>query len=1200
MNNFLPVFISEKFSKNELNGKTRGSALFVDLGGFTKMTEMFFRKGDKGAEEISKQLLWIFDLPVKAVHGYRGHITTFAGDAFTAIFPEDDGSRAYSAASILTDFFQREGRRNTEIGELTFTCKSGVGQGEIEWEIIELDKKLNTYIFTGSAIENALKEIEDTGTGKIGWSGKREVDAGEPFQDAWSIPDDVVLKFIPQSILNAWNKSELRHATTVFVNLVRPERGNTSEVIRSIYNTADEFGGYLNKVDFGDKGTLALVLFGAPEARENPEDLALRFCVKLKKQISSLKIGVDSGLVYAGRTGGSERFEWTCLGNVVNTSARIMSSCKENEILVSDSVKKRVEKTAVFVQRGEVKFKGRSEPEKIYEITGLKNAKILSFKYKMVGRRDELKKLEDFTNKITVEKSNAGVCYIYGDAGIGKSRLVWELIENYKAQGVDISVMHLQCDETARYPWFPVSTWLIDFLNPDRRDLTTKNIAQELEGLGISGAAKKAWAISDIIGVSPGDKTYEEQNEERKKESQIFSLKEFVKVLSKKSPLIVFVDDLHSIDELTLEWLSALTRNVPDYPFAVVCTSRFDEKGGKPRINLDRRVKEMEIVLGSFETPELITDMFKGITGEEPSKPTTNYLLDNTGGNPFFLEQTIIFLKEREMLTGSPMTIDGKIERLPDSLNDLLTARLDSMDYELREIIKKAAVIGERFLVEILRCIIEESVKDELEFFLDKGEQGQIIARELNYENIYMFRHAMLREAAYQLYLPSERMILHGQIFEIAQKILSREIEIHTKLLLEQAEKAEQWSKWEEYAKDYVNIMLKKNANKESLRICGKLAKYYVKIGDYLKWAENELMTGKILKKTGQLKEAHDKIVGAIEKFGKNPDILAEAYNELGTVFLKDGEFDKALASFERALEYSKIIAGQKLESRTFGNFGVLYATKKNFEKALESYEKAKEIAVATGDKTSEALAMSNIGAILAQQNKYKEAEKHFDKSFEIASENGLSEEKAAAHINLGNLQAIKGRIADAEKHFDEALKIFRESGTREGEVYCLYNISEMKKHEDKFNEALKYTVEAMEIAKEIGSIRWEIKVLAQTGDLKYRMSEPEEALESFIEALKLCELREDLETETEILFEIAKLYKRINDFSKSHDYLEKAFTLSERIQNPALRSDIAYNIACLFADCGSFNKAAKYLDVVMKLGDKEGKVKLFREKYGY
>ncbi|MBN1619843.1 tetratricopeptide repeat protein [candidate division WOR-3 bacterium] len=1200
--NSIPGFISEKMKAKEMFGTTRGSALFTDLGGFTKMTEMFFKKGDSGAEEISKQLLWVFDMPIKTVHKYGGHVTTFAGDAFTAIFPGDDGKIAYSVAVILTYFFEREGKRKTDLGDLNFTCKCGVGTGDIDWRIISLDSKLNSYLFTGQAISLAITNAEGVGTGEIGREGALKTVMPQASFRTYSVPDDILSKFVPEYIVKAGERGELRHATPVFIKIDEKDTVVQDEAFRKIYELAEYFGGCLNKIDYGDKGIVALVLFGAPEAKENPEDLAVRFSVGMKEAGFNARIGIDTGLVYAGMTGGTERAEWTCLGNVVNTSARIMSACEEKEILASERVKTRTEKGVCFRFHKEEVFKGKASPEKIYSVESLNETRSLAFKYKMVGRENELNELKEFSSCILTENKNAGVCYIYGEAGIGKSRLAWELIEQMKQEGVDLTVMHLQCEETSRYPWFPVSQWLLDFLKLEKSILSYEELKNSVEDLQIQLLPKHIKPIADIIGFPSADSAYEKQSEDRKKENQIFALKEFVKAMSRKKPMVILVDDLNNIDELTIEWLSAVTRNVLDYPFAVICTSRFDEKGSRPRINLDRRVNTAEIDLHSFESRELISKMFSQITGLSPSEGTEKYLFENTQGNPFFLEQTIVFLKEQNMLNGTPVEISGKIERLPDSLCDLLTARLDSMDFELREIIKKAAVIGERFLVEILRSIIEEDIRDELEFFLDKGEQGQIIARELNYEDIYMFRHAMLREAAYQLYLPSERKKLHKRIFEFAENRLSKELEIHTKLLVEQSEKAEEWDKWAEYAEKYMKVMLRKGANLELLRICMRLSKYHKKEGNNQKAAETELTEGRILKKTGRHKEAREKISRATKYFEKlgAETLLADANNELGTSYLGEREFDTALCCFQKALEYSEKTGEKTLRCRTLGNMGVLFASMKSFDKALSSYENAMKLALEIGDKKFEALALSNIGAILAQQKKYEEAEICFNKSYEIALKYGINEEKAGAQINLGNLEAIKGRILNAEKHFMEALKIFREAGIREGEASSLYNISEMKKHEDKFDEAWKFSREYLELAKETGNINWEIKALSQTGDLKYRMSDPEDAVKYYNEALKLCEIKGDKTTETEILFEIAKLYRRIKDFSKSHDYLDRAFEKSGELGNPDLRSDIAYNIACLFADCGSFKKAGEYLDVLKKAGDKEGKIKAFREKYGY
>lgn len=1163
--NYIPSYIAEQYKKNIFSGSIECSVLITDISGFTPMTELLFEKGEKGAEEMSRQLVDIFETPISVINSYGGSVSSFAGDAFTAFFPQDDGSRAYSCANKIIKFFIANKEKHTPFGILNFSCRCGIGRGLINWNIINILKDMFTYFFSGPGIDHALEQLDKAEINEIA-SMSPEYKVVEPgcFEQI-DLDPTILKKFIPSRVLETEVVGELRHIASIFIKISKQERNSVEQVVKMIVQEVEKLGGTFNKVDYGDKGLILLVFFGAPEAKERPEELAVRFAYRVFKKNNSISIGIDSGLCYAGRVGGILRAEWTCLGDVVNTSARLMSLVRESSakkeeinnrnIILSSRVKNRADKIGDFYEIGEIRLKGKKDPEKLYSLSGLKLTRAVEFKYPMVGREIEYNQLRNFVKPI-FKGENAGVCYIYGEAGLGKSRLVWELLNELERESQDTSILYLPCEEATKAPWNPIVDWMRDFFSPEGKDPSKETIISKLREFDNIKLEKRINFISSILGIYWEEEQYQNHDDRRRKEGQIFALKELIKEISSKNPTIIFVDDLQCIDELTLEWLAFLTRNVPDYQFTVICTSRFDEKGGKPRINLDSRVNVLEIELNPFNKQEDIDNMVFQITGEIPSLEMRKFLIKKAQGNPFFLEQTIMYLNEQNMLQGKPLSIKGKFERLPETLSDLLTARLDLMDVELREIVKRASVIGERFLIELLRRIIDdEELKDDLDFFLEKGEEDQVLVRELNYENTYLFRHALLREAAYQLYLPSERKVLHCKILDEAEELLKKEIENYITLFIEQAERGEQWSKWEQYTNQYLHYLDKMFANQEVLRISNKLLAFYRQHKNNSKIAETLVIKGKILKRIGRLNQAEQTFLEA-EKISQQIDdlnIKAVALNDLGSVSLINGDFQLAEKRYKKALSFAKQLNEENLQSKIHGNLGILFVRLGEIEQALENYHKALDLTIRLSMVNDQVKVLYNIGALKAQNSQYGQAREYFEKGLALAEKNNLAEEKAGAVLNLGILEANSEHLEKAADYFNQAYKIFKEYQIKQGESLSLSNLIESQIQLHNFDKALNLINEYIDLAKEVGDNQAECSALLKKGKIFTKKSEFKKATKFFLESQFLAEQNDDMENEI-IIF----IYLAYNNYLQQKSDMVKHYLriLSEKIkkiENPNL-----------------------------------------------
>ncbi len=156
MKNLTPKFILKKFKENQFNGTFKAATMFLDISGFTAMTQTLMKNGKEGAEILTEMINQVFTPSIDEIYNNEGFITAFVGDAFNAIFPEKTELSVLFAASKINRIFNEIGFQNTKFGEFKLSVKIGISFGKVEWGIIQNEKQ-NTYYFKGDAIDNCSK-----------------------------------------------------------------------------------------------------------------------------------------------------------------------------------------------------------------------------------------------------------------------------------------------------------------------------------------------------------------------------------------------------------------------------------------------------------------------------------------------------------------------------------------------------------------------------------------------------------------------------------------------------------------------------------------------------------------------------------------------------------------------------------------------------------------------------------------------------------------------------------------------------------------------------------------------------------------------------------------------------------------------------------------------------------------------------------
>ncbi len=781
MQNFLPAFVEAQLAKKKTHGKLEGTVLFVDVSGFTSLTEVAFKLGDAGAELMSRELTRIFDPMVIAVHNRGGFIANFMGDAFTAVFPEGKGSarRALDASHEIIKWFTKHGTSKTRHGDFEFGVKIGVEHGQIEWGIPH-DKKFKArqWYFRGPAVDGAAAAEHKAKRGKIELgkvikkNDDRKAEPGRP-RKTTAVSERKKLKlFFQDAIIDAGERAELRHVVSLFLRFDgAKDHATVEKVFSALLAAAERHGGTINKIDFGDKGFTALVFFGAPIAAENAESAAVAFAQSLPvnglNNIPGVKMtaGIDAGLVYSGLLGGESRNEWTCIGDAVNTSARLMTEAEVGQTLVTDRVQKSAEKRWEFQDKGTRILKGKSKETRVLQPTALRG-RMRGFTYRnpMLGRDKELAVLLSFVDPAYAsEPKFAGIQRILGEPGLGKTRLVAALRAKLEERGRPFHWITMPCDGVHKSGWNAVSAWLRAFFaiaesaTQEAKRKAIEDKYREFENdpripENTRSELKRTLSFAaDLLDCHWDDSPFARLDDPKlRHENRIIAVKELLRALASIAPTILEVEDTHWIDASTAAWLTAMTRNIATLPLAIVCTSRFADDGSKPELQIAQDVELQDFELKPISGDEFTQQMAKVLLGDdkELDNDTVKLISGKAKGNPFFTEQLILHLHETGELekVQAPAAADEATKqrtrlkmkstdtaRLPGSLSSLVTARIDRLSPEVRETVKHASILGVRFLSRVLGELLKRSGKVTRsleELLLESEREGVLIPAE--------------------------------------------------------------------------------------------------------------------------------------------------------------------------------------------------------------------------------------------------------------------------------------------------------------------------------------------------------------------------------------------------------------------------------------------------------------------------------------
>ena len=1167
MKHLIPFFIEKAFAEERYQGSLSAYTLFIDLSGFTPLTEGLMREGHSGAERLSNLLNEIFEPLVRLVYSRGGFIPYFAGDALTAIFPEEQAGQSAMAlvetAALARELFKK---RENRFDKFTIGLKFGLSHGVVDWGIV--GQKQQSFYFRGAPIDGCaysqtLAQDQDIviDASLMAQLPDNSLQLKPVGEDAYlvtsnvSLPPaptppqpnelsrEIALKFLPEAVVAYNQEGEFRPVVSIFLSFTGIQNhAHMDRFATVVLEQIQTFSGYFKEIDFGDKGGVITAFFGAPVAFENNVFRALEFVLSLREELRPVqeafpfrfRVGMTVGTAYTGIVGGYERCQYACVGNRVNLAARLMTYADWGEVLVDEEIHK--ETAFRFLHKGDIKYKGIKGNVPTYKVVGRNFNDKPSYSGHLVARREELLKLTEFAHPL-FNHQTAGVAYVFGEAGIGKSRLTFELRRILLGAG-EVEWHICQADQILRKPFNPFIYFLRSYFeqSPDNSHFTNRmNFESRFRLLQESLSDRHSHAgdiaqreldrtmpvLAALVGIPYENSLWDQLDARGRYQNTLSAVINLLLAESLVRPIVIELEDAHWVDENSIELLQELARQMPNYPIFLLVTSRYKDNGEKPLIISPRMLELLDLphlqVDLNVLPQEAVRTFAEDILGSPISEDFFKLLLRTTNSNPFYLEQVLEYFSESGLLelVDDEWTIRDENVKLSNSINAILTARIDRLSAQVRETVKAAAVIGREFDIPVLSEVMKVQ-----EGFSDRLEQGVLMLRDeiktaeqvqiwmaMN-ELRYIFRHSLLREAVYSMQLGTRLKQLHQLIAEAIERLYADQIEERYADLAFHYEQAGVFDKTCEYLRKAADYARRNYQNQQALEYYGKLLNQLGNQADTADEIKTHLKRGKLLELIGNWDDSRKAFTKALQLAKKSRDVvmLGQTNNHLGHLLMLKGDYDQALNFLTIAAGLFESVDDQNGYAKVYGDLGNLHLRLGEYDEATECFQTSIQTGFTEHATTGSAQIVANLGLTFMNQG-------FFDKGIQVMQsqlpkhrQGNDKQGLAVLLVNLGIVQYEKGDYAAARESYEEGLTLAEELGNKQLVSIALGSLGLVVQQQGDYDQAMELFERDLEITEELGDKQGIAIALGLIGELLSIRGDFHQAIEHLQKNLMLCE----------------------------------------------------------------------------------------------
>jgi len=696
----------------------------------------------------------------------------------------------------------------------------------------------------------------------------------------------------------------------------------------------------------------------------------------------------------------------------------------------------------------------------------------------LIDRVEDMRLLREVADRAI--RGEGGVVFLYGEAGIGKTRLARELGAYARSRGMQ--VLYGRCPALFRMDgvppyvlWREVIKDYLEYCAPEQLYRVIGFYPVEVSKL-VPELKQKLRTFPEAFPLSP------EQSRDRLFEA----VSQFMTNISRETPLLVILDDLQWTDQSSLLLLHYLARGVYRESLLLLGAYRdayIDDKHPLTpvlaELNRERLLRSVPLKrLSSDDVAEMIKRILED---DDISKDFCQLIYEKTMGNPFFVEEVIKSLKEEEVITRKEKKWEIKeVSRIefPETVKSVIRNRISRLDEESQRVLTMASFVGKDFTFERLRGVVgveEEKLLEIMEKLLKTGLIRQSV---IHGEDICSFADIIVRDVVYEEVSPLRRKRLHGVVAQALEKLYAEKVDEHLGELalhfLESGDKEKALDYFLKAGEKAANIYANSEATSyfqsalnlldgrddklrekgHVLESLGDINEIVAKYKDSKRFFNEALLLWQRLGEKRKVADVHRKIAAqywsidgevgrakehydeGLKILGTEPESveLGRLYLSMAGMYFQTGYMTEALSWGEKALELAKKLEEFRIMARSYSLLAAVFSGKGDARKACECAEKALKISLDNNYAENAISAYNNLAAALPVEESERRLE-CAEKAYELAKKAGIIGSISWQGSNLASGYALMG---DTEK----ALRLAEESVALDRKANDLLNLS--------------------------------------------------------------------------------------------------------------------------------------------------------------
>jgi class 3 adenylate cyclase/tetratricopeptide (TPR) repeat protein len=632
-----------------------------------------------------------------------------------------------------------------------------------------------------------------------------------------NIPDDQLRPWLPKSVYQRLRSggaeflAELRPAVALFLRFtgIDYERDQARDLLNSfiqrIQKILSRHEATLLDLTIGDKGSYFYAAFGATIAHEDDPLRAVSAALEMHElvnefdAIEEIQIGISQGLMRVGTYGASIRGTYGVHGNDVNIAARLMTLAEPGQVLVTERIKQAVSTRFRLDSRGMIPIKGHEKPLPLYVLkpVQIQAQPVLTPSSPLIGRHEEREILSRALRDLLQGEGKR--LLIEGEAGIGKTRLVTDLLE--QANVLKVAILFGAGDSIERgapfHAWRKVFNDIFDLGGGTDSGEAAEQVLEKLSEN--SEWYEQAPLLNPVLPISVEDNEHTSQmSGDLRSKNTLEFLYSLLSAKIQESPTVIVMEDVHWFDSASWALLDKVNAALPSSLLVVTArplveTGEMRDIGTGGQIDEDyERLRDdpgiQKLILKSLPLDD-ISVFIRDRLGVSSLPPAVIELIQRLGeGNPLFSEEIALMLREKGIIKIQDGIAALTVERtelesidFPDTIHGVIASRLDTLPPDQNLTLKVASVIGRIFPFDTLHDVhpstpTEQDLKDQLDE-LDRLSITPVESQEPDLA--YIFKHSLTQEVVYQHLLFSQRRKLHEDLAAWYEEVHAENITAH-------------------------------------------------------------------------------------------------------------------------------------------------------------------------------------------------------------------------------------------------------------------------------------------------------------------------------------------------------------------------------------------------------------------------------------